>query len=255
LRQEILQGMGWKLYRFWSTEWFKNREAAVALLVESVTRATNGQSNTEDKKKEKQEIDPEELDDVYFAPTQSSDRGLPYKKSGVRCTKEVIMDSKKIYRFADVVVQIIRDEAPIHSDLILQRIREATDVGRVGSNIQSNFDAAIILAIRNKEIDKLKDDKDFLFKTGENYSDFRTPADGVERRLDQISKIEMSNAIKFLIKDQFGLAYDNAVQSVKHLFGVSRVTPEESDRVKDIIDEMISRSQIVKHGPLLNLFN
>ena len=255
LRQEILQGMGWKLYRVWSTEWFKNREAAVALLVESVTRATNGQVNLDDKKNEKQDLDPDELDNVHFTATQSPDRGIPYKKSVVRCTKEIIMNSNKIYRFADVIVQIVRDEAPIHNDLILQRIREVTDVGRVGSNIQSNFDAAIKLAIRNKEIDKLKDDKDFLFKTGENYSDFRTPANGVERRLDQISKIEMSNAIKFLIKDQFGLAYDNAVQSVKHLFGVSRANPEESDRVKDIIDEMISTSQIVKHGPLLNLSN
>ena len=24
LRQEILEGMGWKFYRIWSTEWFKN---------------------------------------------------------------------------------------------------------------------------------------------------------------------------------------------------------------------------------------
>lgn len=253
LRQEILQGMGWKLYRVWSTEWFKNREVAVALLVESATRATNGQINPAIKQNERQEINPDELDDVKFTPSQSSGGGTKYKKSETKCTKEVIMDSKKIYRFSDILVKIIQDEAPIHVDLVLQRIREITNVGRVGANIQSNFDAAIKLAIRNKEIDTLKEDKKFLFKTGENYLDFRIPADGVERRLDQISKIEMNRAIKFLIKDQFGLAYDNAVQSIKYLFGVSRVSPEESDRVKDLIDEMIAASQIVKHGPLLNL--
>ena len=35
--------------------------------------------------------------------------------------------------------------------------------------------------------------------------------------------------------------------------GPVQVDPEESDRVKDLVDEMILEGVIVKHGPLLNL--
>jgi len=45
------------------------------------------------------------------------------------------------------------------------------------------------------------------------------------------------------------------VQSIKPLFGIVRADPEESDRLKDIVDEMISEGLIIKHGPLLNLAN
>jgi hypothetical protein len=137
--------------------------------------------------------------------------------------------------------------------MLLDRIRELSTVARVGANIQSNFDRAIKIAIKDGDIEKNTQDKGFFYKSDKKYTSFRTPGDGVERRLSQISAIEIRNAIVFLIKNQFGLAYDNMIQSIKPLFGINRADPEETDRVKDIVDEMIARGTLVKHGPLLNL--
>jgi very-short-patch-repair endonuclease len=36
LRQEILENLGWKIYRIWSTDWFKSRGAEVARLLKHV---------------------------------------------------------------------------------------------------------------------------------------------------------------------------------------------------------------------------
>ncbi|MBI2589626.1 DUF3320 domain-containing protein [Candidatus Berkelbacteria bacterium] len=252
LRQEILQGMGWKLHRIWSTEWFKNREMAVSILVENVSRAINGQTIAK-KTTESAAIDLGEETLLKTVPPKKSHCGIEYIKSKTRCKREVVMDSKRVHQFSDIVVSIVKDEGPIHIDLALERVKELAGVARAGSNIQTNFELAIRLAIKDGEIEKIKEDKGFLHNVGRKFSTFRTPADGVERRLDQISKIEISNAVIFLIKDQFGLAYDNAVQSIKHLFGISRVDPEEGDRVKDLMDEMIASGLIVRHGPLLHL--
>ncbi len=253
LRQEILQGMGWKLHRIWSTEWFKNREMAVSLLIENVNRAIKGDLITEKKIKESVVADSEKDEELKAVPLKKSHTGIEYVKSKARCKREIIMDLKKVYQFADIIANIVHDEGPIHVDLALERVKELAGVARAGSNIQTNFKKAVNLAVKNGEITHTKEDKGFLHKSGKKYTTFRTPADGVERRLDQISKVEIGNAINFLIKNQFGLAYDNAVQSIKHLFGISRVDPEEGDRVKDLIDEMIASGVIVRHGPLLNL--
>lgn len=43
------------------------------------------------------------------------------------------------------------------------------------------------------------------------------------------------------------------IQSLKPLFGINRADPEETDRIKDLVDEMIAQGSLVKHGPLLNL--
>jgi very-short-patch-repair endonuclease len=39
LRQEILEKMGWKIHRLWSTEWFYERDAAIQAILQSVERA------------------------------------------------------------------------------------------------------------------------------------------------------------------------------------------------------------------------
>ena len=33
LRQEILEGLGWRLYRIWSTDWFNNPEREIRKLL------------------------------------------------------------------------------------------------------------------------------------------------------------------------------------------------------------------------------
>ncbi len=251
LRQEILQGMGWKLHRIWSTEWFKNREMSVGILIENVNRAINGETITKTKV-ESTEVDLVEDENLKSVPQRKSNCGIEYERFRTKCKKEIIMDAKKVHQFSEIIVNVVKVEGPIHVDLALERIKELAGIARAGSNIQANFKKAVTLAIKDGEISHTKEDKGFLHNIGRKFTTFRTPADGVERRLDQISKTEISNAINFLIKDQFGLAYDNGVQSIKHLFGINRIDPEEGDRVKDILDEMIASGVIVRHGPLLN---
>jgi very-short-patch-repair endonuclease len=253
LRQEILQGMGWKLQRVWSTEWFKNKDEALKILIENVNRSINGQAVVREKKNNETQWEHESVSELKTIPQRTPHYGKLYEKSRTKCKREMLLDSKRTHSLAEVVTRIVHDEGPVHSHLLMERIKESAGVARAGSNVKENLLSAIRLAIRDREIEMKKGDKHFLHKVGKGCSSFRTPSDGVERRLDEISKIEIINAIKFLIKDQFGLAYDNAFQSVKHIFGISRADPEEGDRVKDIIDEMIASGLLVRHGPLLHL--
>lgn len=47
LRQEILEGMGWRFYRIWSTDWFRNKAAEQQLLLEKATDAVKHPAKTE----------------------------------------------------------------------------------------------------------------------------------------------------------------------------------------------------------------
>lgn len=252
LRQEILEGMGWKLHRVWSTDWFRNREASADLLIENVNRAINHQTAKVTKKSESPDIlsESDELTAVTFREKKA---GLPYQKSRVRCRREMIMNPNKVNEFATTIASIVKEEGPILEDFLLDRIRELSKVGRIGANIQSNFECAIKVAIKAGAIETAKDDKGFLYDSYKKCTTFRVPGDDVRRQFYQISAIELQNAVEYLIKNQFGLAYDNMIQSLKPLFGIDRADPEENDRIKDLVDEMIARGLVVKHGPLLNL--
>lgn len=47
LRQEILEGMGWRFYRIWSTEWFKNTAVEKDRLIKAATQAICSKSDKE----------------------------------------------------------------------------------------------------------------------------------------------------------------------------------------------------------------
>jgi very-short-patch-repair endonuclease len=40
-RQEVLEKLGWKLYRIWSTDWFRNPDVEIERLVEAINRITS----------------------------------------------------------------------------------------------------------------------------------------------------------------------------------------------------------------------
>ncbi len=42
LRQEILENLGWKIHRIWSTDWFKNRDNEIKRLLERIQELLKG---------------------------------------------------------------------------------------------------------------------------------------------------------------------------------------------------------------------
>lgn len=38
LRQQVLERLGWKIHRIWSTDWFRNKPHQVRMLVEKIER-------------------------------------------------------------------------------------------------------------------------------------------------------------------------------------------------------------------------
>ena len=47
LRQQVLEGLGWKIYRIWSTDWYRNREETINRLLKAIEDAENIEKITE----------------------------------------------------------------------------------------------------------------------------------------------------------------------------------------------------------------
>ena len=67
------------------------------------------------------------------------------------------------YNFSHALLTIIEEEGPIHQDVLVERVRELSNIGRVGSNISDNFDNAIKRVIKEGYVEKNKSDKGFLY--------------------------------------------------------------------------------------------
>jgi very-short-patch-repair endonuclease len=250
LRQEILQDMGWKLHRVWSTEWFHNRDFAIKLMIDSIEQAKKRDSL-------KYAATPiKDRGDYDFKPIPAPKlerrfkEGIPYVKYDEEFDREILMGKSHVYRLRDIIADIIETEGPIHQDLLYARLKEVFGVQKIGDNIKSNVEMAIRFGINNKSLEQKGT---FIWKKGADLESFRLPGDDVKRSLDFISPQEISLAILYLAENQFGIMQQQIPQSVSKVFEITRTDTEEIDRIREITDELIDEKKLALNGNQVNI--
>lgn len=250
LRQEILQDMGWKLHRVWSTEWFHNRDVAIKMMIDSIERAKLRNS-------EKYVPAPVKDDeDFEFKPTPATkieskyEAGFPYTKYQKRHNRKTLMNKGSGERLEDILIEILKIEGPMNEDVLADRLKEVFNVTKIGANITSNIDAAIRSGIRHDTLERVKH---FVDITYHDWGTFRIPGDDVKRALYQIPSTEISLAILYLVEDQFGMMRDQIPQAISKVFKVTRTSPEDADRIREITDKLVEEGVLVANGIQVNL--
>ena len=90
IRQEILESLGWKnrSWRIWSTDWFRNKEMALDILVENVNRAINKNVDNDSCSPEKSD-DNENSDELTSVPFRNKKEGVPNEKAKEKCNRKI----------------------------------------------------------------------------------------------------------------------------------------------------------------------
>jgi very-short-patch-repair endonuclease len=150
LRQEVLEHLGWRFHRIWSTDWFETRsqeverlraalaeaEAAEALSVRGsrVPRAPDSQTD--------EGVGIEPTRDVEQRPLASVWNVAPYTIAAPPARSGEPHEAP-----ADVVDQVVREvvevEAPVHIEEVGRRLASAFGKNRTGRRIQDAAQAAV----------------------------------------------------------------------------------------------------------------
>ncbi len=254
LRQDVLRSQGWKMYRLWSTDWFRDRDAALQSLLNAVNVALQHPTDESvqapplEQKDLEAEIPNEETNTISHEAI--SDRkynpGVPYRKMAItrHLSPEIIMKKSRKTDFAKTVALIVQEEGPIHGDILLERLRELFAVSRVGNNIMKNLNVALHYAGTRYKVE-LKDD--FIYGANKP-SNFRINTEEVQRSIEQIAPEEISLAACYLVEDQFGFARESLPKAILEVLGLKRATSEALDHVSSIIETLISKNTLQLSG-------
>lgn len=162
LRQSILENMGWKFYRIWSTDWFKNKTIEQDRLLEAANHAI---------KNPMQEV----AKTGFTPPPAETFEEVPPEQHSEFSTYE-ILDTIQIYRqckrnFANTVRAILEKEAPLSEDWLLRRMLWHFNLTRVTEKAKSSFDSKLnrcnYYGIIRKNGFLYLEGKDILFRKSE----------------------------------------------------------------------------------------
>ena len=258
LRQEVLVDQGWRLYRVWSTEWFRDREAAVAKLLRAIERAR--EAPVEDSVPAQPahpitlakagEHDPEGA--TGRAPTAAPVErhfppGEPYRKFRASGRRDILLERDSAGELVNQIVRVAEAEGPIHQEIMLERLKELNGVDRAGANVQRNVERAIEVAVSRGRLARKGDV--FLCLPGTRARVFRLPVDGVMRSLAQIAAEEIELAVLHKVEDQFGYQRDALPRAAAELLGFDRLPPGGAEIVGTVVDGLVERKILTVSGP------
>lgn len=218
LRQEILERMGWKFYRIWSTDWFRNRSVEQQRLLEAAANAVRDPSASGTKQ------DP-------CPPSESFEETVTGPHSAFPAYQEA--DVSEAFRrhpndFNAMVRDILEVEAPLSEKLLQKRLLWYFGRTKVTSAVQREYESEIYGCEDYGILRK----NGFLYRKDQKEIPFRTPGD-LTREIREIAPEELAAGMLELIRQNVTINKASLFRSLAALYGVTRVGKTVSETLSD----------------------
>lgn len=274
LRAGVLRGLGWKLYRIWSTDFWHDAAGEIARLHEALqkeveaSRARRAGQDVGEVARRAQAAAATALPLIVASPvadlpatiaasTQKSTANLAPEPRGGKSyaalalgrlgTAETFYDPAMSAAIADAVRRTIEHEGPISLTLLARRIGEAWTFGRVTAQVQERVKSWI-----GPEITRESDgEQTFLWPPGlvpRTYQDFRVHDASVQRDASDIASAEARNAAGHLLREAGGMPADELAKEMARLFGFQRMGTRVAERMREGLKRLIQEGGAEERG-------
>ncbi|WP_143307389.1 DUF3320 domain-containing protein [Chitinophaga vietnamensis] len=249
LRQQVLEAIGWKIHRIWSTDWFHNPGKELQRVVAAIEQAKTA-INIEDTviadARADMPLTREQVD------TKEEETPLYAMASLPEDIKDQEFHQAPIGQLCSWIQQVVEVESPVHFDEVARRMVEAAGITRVGPRIREVLRHAVRHADAGKRI-KIKGQflwhKDMPAPQVRDRSELPPSA----RKINYIAVEEVGVALEKVVKDAVAIQPEAAVPFIARMFGFSRVTEEMKTELLKAIDINVENKIVQRDGELLKL--
>jgi very-short-patch-repair endonuclease len=240
LREKVLRGLGWNLHRIWGTAWYRDRKGEErrlrAAIEHAITAPVHGLLAGETERGENARI-------VVQTETATFDQTptwtTPYVTAEVARLPHWVdpSDPGSYTSMAQGIRSVVMIEAPVHTAVLLQRLRNAWDIGHVGGRIRANIDTATARA-------GVLRDGEFLTLTSAPVTTVRTPTDACRREVKHVHDHELMLALTNIVRDAGGITHDELTTRAARLYGWTRRGPDISTRLDALVARLIGNGTL-----------
>jgi very-short-patch-repair endonuclease len=240
LRQEVLEGLGWRLYRIWSTDWFRNPARATDRLLSAIRDA---ETRTSGLSAEDPDLD-EAHDEAVSLPSILSEA-----ESSNETTAEERLEVGTDYKECSLVVPygrnlldlgtaevgrlalaVVEAEGPVHTEEVARRIREGFGLQKTGNRILKHVRDALMAQAR---IGTIRREQEFWAIPGREIQDIRTRRTAALplRRASMIAPGEYHLAMLKIIEGAVAISREDLNVETARRFGFDRTGPDLKEEI------------------------
>lgn len=215
LRQEILESMGWRIYRIWSTDWVKDFKSEEDRLLAAIEASIKGNQN-------------ECMDASARKPSITHDIVIEEKVESLENTNRFGFEEYRIcnpdeymhVRPPKALKKIIEIEQPIHFDELCRKMAPLYGRQKVSPVVREEIGTLLAVNLRNCIENK---DSFISFKDFKGLK-VRVPRDGSEyfRPINYICDDELLLAMMAIVQNSFGITPEDLFIVTAREFGYKR---------------------------------
>lgn len=247
LRETVLRGLGWDLYRIWGTVWYRDRRAAEESLRAAVDKAIDGfrpdrePGDTPDSSA----VPALMVAEPFLMPAPEPQESRDWVAEYVEAMPQPGRSPYELHETAAwpemhrIIREVIVAEAPVHTKAVLDRLRVAWGVGRSGSRITENFNA-LLHAMRTRG--EIILDAGFVNLPRRDLVKVRVP--GAMRSVEQIPAAERRLALHRLTAESPGSNRDELMGLTARLFGWRRIGSDIGQALTADIEELLASGEL-----------
>jgi very-short-patch-repair endonuclease len=275
LRQEVLENLGWRVHRIWSTDWWHDAAKQTATTVEAIKRAIAecehdgtslpvGPKAPGPEEQDKPTLKKSTLKHVAQKMAEATggetkQYGVPYVVAfvdGPNLSPDNFYEDSGGQAIRDLAVAIVDVESPIHRQMLARRICQAFDMRKATSRVLARIGRVLgHTPVTSRPVLH----GEFYWRPGHDpacYEGIRIPgaANGFAKRsIDEIAPEELANAAKAVLDDHGSMSKDDLVREVAAVFGIMRMGAKVKATVLAAIERAALAGHVQADGELLRL--
>lgn len=283
IRQMVLENLGWRLHRIWSTDWWLQRPQEIEKLEQAIEKAKLTVDGTEEKVSAPSPAGAAPDADIAFGdapvetvtetkrvagitahrpspppaapPAAPSRSGVLYASYlGAEISPEGDMhDPQNEAVVRKIVAEIVGVEAPILFDRLCRKVAEQWGLQRTGSRIRDTVGKAVQLEglpVRNANKRRFVWTEQLLKS---NYQIFRIPngKEAAQRNAEEICPEEAANAALHALRQHISVDATDLAKETALLFEIRRLGPKVRVYIEEGIDLLLREGRCRKDGSMI----
>ncbi len=253
LRQEVLQGLGWRFHRIWSTDWFRNPAKEVEKAIKAI----------EDARKSIKEPTVSTSNLISQAPVLvRQERQSDEPQYQPEFYRKAVLDNPVLIKqgFYDLapeqmvglINELVEIEAPVHESDVISRIVEFFGIKRAGRIVSEKIQSGITAGSRSQ---RFVYDNGFLYRDAARQTTIRSRAEFSpgEKKIERVAPEEIDAALIKIISLGFSMTKENAIIACGDLLGFGRVTTNIATAIAIRIDALLENSKLACENDLLKV--
>ncbi|MDU0369913.1 DUF3320 domain-containing protein [Hymenobacter endophyticus] len=252
LRQQVLEAVGWRLHRIWSTDWLRDPQRETERAVQAIEQARRSVASVAVDAHEVGQAQPEAADverEILSAAGQLL--AEPYQIAQLPAAvghRELHQHS--LGQLATWLSVVVRIESPIHVDEATRRLAQAGGATQVGARMRKAVRAAALLATNLRH---LRQQGEFLWENTMQQPPLRNRGQlpAISRKLPLVAPEELALALRTVIEQSFALPREAVFLPAVRLLGFSRLSDEMRLQLEPVLLGLLERGEVLEVSGVL----